>query len=66
MMAEGRTKLALAWDDPKRRKEVREVVEEAAAKHKISVAIHVKPGSMGKATTRKEETEAILVKRSEG
>lgn len=55
----------IAWNDQKRLEELREVAEEVATRYEISVAIHVKLNSKDKATTRKVETEAIMVRRSE-
>lgn len=39
---------------------------EVAAQFQTTVAIHVKPDAKGKVTNRKTETDAILVKRTEG
>lgn len=65
MNKSGRTKVAITWDDQKNVEKPKEVAEEAATRYIIWVAIHVKLNSKGEATTRKIETEAILVRRSE-
>lgn len=66
MNSSGRTRLVIAWDDQSSVQKLREIMKEVAAQHEISVAIHVKPNGRGKAVNRRIDTEAVLVKRTEG